>query len=45
MGPPEHLEWVPLDTDKIICPAFFKTELKNPDKEVKHVIADERMTI
>lgn len=26
-GTPEHLEWVPLDTDKIIYSEFFKTEL------------------
>ena len=41
-GTPEYLEWVPIDTDKIIYPEFFKTELKNPSKEIKYMIADER---
>ena len=38
----EHLEWVPLDTDKEIYPIFFKTELKHPVKEVKYIVQDER---
>jgi len=42
-GTPEHLEWVPLDTNKIIYPEFFKTELKNHDKEIKRIVADERI--
>ena len=42
-GTPEYLEWVPIDTDKIIYPEFFKTELKNPSKEIKYIIADERV--
>lgn len=43
-GTPEYLEWVPLNTDKIIYPEFFKTELKHPSKEIKHIVADERIT-
>lgn len=43
-GTPEHLEWVPLDTGKTIYPVFFKTELKNPSRETKHIVADERKT-
>ena len=39
---PEYLEWVDLDTDEIIYPEFFKTELKNPVQETKHIVADER---
>ena len=42
-GTPEYLEWVPIDTDKTIYPEFFKTELKNPSKEIKYIIADERI--
>ena len=41
-GTPEYLEWVPIDTTKTIYPEFFKTELKNPSKEIKHMVADER---
>lgn len=43
-GSPERLEWVPLDTDKTIYPAFFKTELRNAGKEIKHIVADERLS-
>ena len=38
----EYPEWVPLDTEKAIYPEFFKTELKNPSRETKHIVADER---
>ena len=41
-GTQEYLEWVPLDTTKTIYPEFFKTELKNPSREIKHMVADER---
>ena len=43
-GSPEYLEWISLDTEKTIYPEFFKTELKNPSNEIKHMIADERFT-
>ncbi|MBO4915973.1 MAG: NUDIX domain-containing protein [Oscillospiraceae bacterium] len=41
-GYPETIEWVPFDTDKTIYPVFFKTELKKPCREIKHIISDER---
>lgn len=41
-GIPEYLEWVPLDTEKTIYPEFFKTELRNPTRETKHIVSDER---
>ena len=41
-GTQEYLEWVPLDTTKTIYPEFFKAELKNPSREIKHMVADER---
>ncbi|MBR1559933.1 MAG: NUDIX domain-containing protein [Clostridia bacterium] len=41
-GTPQHLEWVPLDTDKVIYPEFFKTELRHPVRETRHIVADER---
>ena len=41
-GTPEYLEWVPLDTDKVMYPAFFKTELRHPVRETRHIVADER---
>ena len=40
----EYLEWVPFDTEKTIYPEFFKTELKNPSRETKHIVADERIS-
>ena len=43
-GSPEYLEWVPFDTEKTIYPEFFKTELKNPSRETKYIVADERKT-
>ena len=43
-GSPEYLELVPLDTEETIYPEFFKTELKNPSRETKHMVADERIT-
>ena len=43
-GSPEYLEWVSLDTEKTIYPEFFKTELKNPSRETKHMVTDERIT-
>ena len=41
-GTPEYLEWIPLDTDKVIYPEFFKTELEHPVSEIRHIVADER---
>ena len=41
-GSPEYLEWVPFDTQKTVYPEFFKTELNNPSRETKYIVADER---
>lgn len=37
----EHLIWVAIDTDKKYYPEFFKTELLQPAKEVKHFVTKE----
>lgn len=36
----EKLEWLPLDSldDYTLYPEFFKTELKQPSKEIKHIL-------
>ena len=44
-GSPEYLEWVPFDTEKTVYPEFFKTELNNPSRETKYIVADERSVI
>ena len=41
-GSPEYLEWVPFDTEKTVYPEFLKTELNNPSRETKYIVADER---
>ena len=41
-GSPEYLEWVPFDTEKTVYPEFFKTELNNPSRGTKYIVADER---
>ena len=41
-GACESLEWLPFDTDEVIYPTFFKTELKNPVRQTKHIVTDER---
>lgn len=38
----EHLRWISLDEDIQMYPEFFRTELKNPTKTVKHFVTDER---
>lgn len=38
----EHLKWVSLNENIKMYPEFFKTELKNPTKTVKHFVTDER---
>ena len=42
-GLAETFEWIPFDTDKTIYPVFFKTELADPCKNIKHIITDERI--
>lgn len=41
-GSKEHLQWVPLDTNKKLYPEFFRTELPHPTPTVKHIVTDER---
>ena len=43
-GSKEYLVWVPTDTDKIIYPEFFRTELLHPTEGVKHYVTDDRLT-
>lgn len=38
----EYLKWVSPDEKQKIYPAFFRTELKNPQNYVKHFVSDER---
>lgn len=38
----ENLKWVSLNDGQKIYPTFFKTELKTPQKGVRHIITDER---
>ena len=37
-GNKEHLVWIRADHNKKYYPEFFKTELANPSKEVKHYV-------
>lgn len=41
-GCKETVEWISFDSDAICYPEFFKTELKNPQKNVKHLVTGER---
>ena len=41
-GRGEHLEWVSMDTEKTLFPAFFRTELAQPVPYVRHIVTDER---
>lgn len=41
-GCEEFLKWVSFDEEMIIYPEFFRTELKHPQKTVKHMVTDER---
>lgn len=34
----ENLVWIPIDTDKKYYPEFFKEELSNPQRGVKHIV-------
>ncbi len=38
----EFLKWVSPNDEKKIYPAFFKTQLQNPTKDVRHFVTDER---
>lgn len=39
----EHLRWVSADETVTIYPEFFRTQLQNPEKTVKHFVTDERI--
>lgn len=38
----EFLKWISPNEERKIFPAFFRTELKNSTKDVRHFITDER---
>ena len=38
----EYLKWISLNDEQKIYPAFFRTELQNPSKDVRHFVTDER---
>lgn len=38
----EFLKWVSPNDEKKIYPAFFKSQLQNPTKDVRHFVTDER---
>ena len=42
-GTEEFLEWVSLNTPRMIYPTFFREELKHPEQAVKYFVTDERM--
>ena len=37
-GNPEFLKWITVDEPQTFYPEFFRTELLNPSKEVKHFV-------
>lgn len=42
-GSKEHLEWISPDSDAVIFPEFFKSELRSPSATVKFISTDERL--
>jgi len=38
----EYLEWISLNDERKIYPAFFRTELQSPKNDVRHFVTDER---
>ena len=38
----EFLRWVSFDEDVKLFPAFYKTELRSPEKTVRHIVTDGR---
>ena len=38
----EFLRWISLDDETKIYPEFFRSELRHPEKKVKHFVNDER---
>ena len=43
LGDAERLIWVSPEDDILCYPLFFKTELRHPSRETKHIITDERI--
>ena len=41
-GSREYLKWVSADEAVTVYPSFFRTELRHPEKTVKHFVTDER---
>lgn len=41
-GSTEYLTWAAPDDERKMFPAFFRTELKRPVKEIRHITVDER---
>lgn len=41
-GSKEHLEWLSPESDAVMFPEFFKTELRAPSESVKFFSSDER---
>ena len=41
-GDGETLVWLDWHSDEKYYPQFFKTELDNPSKEIKHIVTDDR---
>ena len=37
-GNPEYLKWITADEEQTFYPEFFRTELKNPSREIKHFV-------
>lgn len=40
-GLSERLVWIKADHPKKYYPEFFKTELKNPSREIKHFVTND----
>lgn len=38
----EHLTWATADDPRPMYPGFFRTELKKPGQEIRHLVTDER---
>ena len=41
-GQPEELVWLSPEDDMRYYPAFFRTELRRPAAEIRHIVTDER---
>ena len=41
-GSGEFLEWISPDEERTFYPSFFRTELRNPSPDVRHIVTDDR---